>query len=223
MPDEARCPQCGETYTPGDAPVRCARCGAGLPPPVPAEPAKPLGIEGWFQESAAPPWSATSETPPPIPAAPTPWPPPDAERPPPLPSPAEEPILLDTPLEPVTPPPAQPVVPVVRPTVARVSGAGEPPTARVAPSRRLDELPEARRTPRRDPRPDGLVRPPLPPVRESAPPEVPKPRVYLALIVLLALFVVGACALTVILYALWAGFNAASKPKSEVPVVERRV
>jgi hypothetical protein len=209
MPDEARCPQCGTPYTPTDAPGRCANCGADLPPSLPAAEPKPLGIEGWFQES---------ETPQPTAAAPTPWPPPDAEKPPPLPAAAEEPILLDTPLEPVTPPPA---VPTVR-RAARLSGAGEPPTARVAPSRRLDDLPEARRTPRREPRGDGLVRPPLPPVRETAPPEVPKPKVFLALFVLLALFVVGACAMTVILYALWAGFHAASKSKAEAPVADVR-
>src|SRR5687767_1647318 len=130
MPDEARCPQCGTPYVPADGPTRCARCGGELPPSVPGDAPKPPGIEGWCEES---------ETPPPAPAAPTPWPPPGAE-PPPLPATAEEPSLLDTPLEPVTPPPAPPVVPVVRPTVARASSAGEPPTARVAPSRRLDEL-----------------------------------------------------------------------------------
>jgi hypothetical protein len=209
MLDEPRCPQCGKPYTPADGPTRCATCGTELPP----EPPKPLGIEGWFQGSESPPWAPSSETPPPVPEAITPAPA-VVEQPPPLPPPAEEVILLD---EPPKPPPAPPpVVPVVRPSAVRGSSAGEPPTARVTTSRRLEDLPEARRTPRRGP--DELVRPPLPPVRETAPPEVPKPRVFLALVVLLAVFVAGACGLTVILYALWAGFNAASKPKSEAIV-----
>lgn len=189
MSDEARCPQCGTPYTPADEPTRCANCGADLPPAVPAEAPKPLEIEGWFQEPAAGP------------------------QPPPVPPPVEELILLDAPPE--EPPAPPPVVPVVQ----RAAVAPQPPTARVAPPARLDDLPEARRMPRWESRPVELVRPPLPPVRETAPPNVPKPRVYLALFVLLGVFVAMGCGMTVIAYAIWAGFSAAAKQKTEAPVV----
>jgi hypothetical protein len=118
-------------------------------------------------------------------------------------------LLLDEPIEP------SPVARAVPPEVPVVKPARRPPTAR------LDELPEAQPLPayRRtatEPKPGQLVRPPLPPVRDTIP-EPPRPRIFLAMFVLFAMAVAFACGLSVIAYAIYAGLKASRPGRSAAP------
>jgi hypothetical protein len=128
-------------------------------------------------------------------------------------------LILEEPVEP--PPvarvrePEPPEVPVVRPAARR--------------AQRLDDLPEAQPLPpyRRTPpgarpappeaRPGPPIRPPLPPVRDSETP--PRPRILLAMFVLLAMAIAFACGLSVIVYAIYAGLKVSRPGRSEAQPV----
>jgi hypothetical protein len=108
------------------------------------------------------------------------------------PSPAEELLILDDPAEPL-PDAAFDDVPVVRPAA------------------RAARPPEARPLPRQ-----AAPKPVRAPARDEA--ERPRPRVGLAVAVMLLLAVATCGGLSVIAYALWAGFKRVAPRRAEAPL-----
>ncbi len=106
--------------------------------------------------------------------------------------PAEEPLILDDPAEPL-PDAALDEVPVVRPAAR----AARPPEARPLPR---PAAPKSVRAPARD---------------EA---ERPRPRVGLAVLAMLLLAVATCGGLSVIAYALWAGFKRVAPRRAEAPL-----
>lgn len=96
----------------------------------------------------------------------------------------------------------------------------EVPVVQPAP-KRLDDLPEARPLPakRADPPPRVFDEPRT----RQTEPRRPEPKIGLALLVLFAMIVAIGCALSVIVAALWMGFQSVAKPRrSELPAADSR-